>query len=976
MRAIRRFQRRSIRAGVAAVLVMMLPAAAGAQYFGTNKIQYRSLDFRVLKTEHFDIYFHEVGPEPVEIAARLAEQWHERLSHALGHELRGRQPLVLYGSHVDFEQTPIVPELVEPGTGGLTEPWRRRIVMPFGGSLAETSHVIGHELVHAFQFDVTRDRRGSLPTWFVEGMAEFFTLGAVDTHTSMWLRDAMVARALPSVADLERASYFPYRWGHAFWAYVDERWGDRVTAQLFAAAARGDVATALSTVLGVTEEEFTTAWHAAIRDAYVPHVETSAPLGRLLIGGRALSGTTNLGPAMSPDGRWLAFLSERAFFTIDLFVADAISGEVVGKLTDTAADPHYSNLQFIDSAGAWDRSSRRLAVGTVTSGRAALSVFGWPSGARELEVVVEDVAEIYNPTWSPDGGSIAFSGTTNGVTDLFVYDLLRSRLRRLTHDSFADLQPAWEPNGRRLAFVTDRFTTDIGALELGDWRLALIDVDTGAIRPVRAFTTGKHISPQWSPDGDSLYFISDYDGTSNLHRVELQDDTLTQLTTAATGLSGLTAASPALSVAAGAGVAAVSVFEYGRFAIYTLMPAGADPRQRQGTATTPQLPTIDTTAATPSFDHLRPPPSPEPSPASRYKPRFSLEGISQVTFGVGTDRLGATVGTGLGLVFTDILNTHWVVGALQLNHRPERGVGVDDIAMHVAYFNRARRWNWGFIGSHVPTLALVRQTERAGTAVASYAFSRARRVEFHATTGQLTFARGSQPRIDQDGWTAPSSLTFAGAGAAIVSDTTRVGGASVAIGERYRFEVGPTVGTTRYLNVLADYRRYFMPVRFYTIAARVLHFGRYGAGADDPRVPPLYLGSPTLVRGYAAGSQMMSDCSTAASAECRRVDRMIGSRLAVGNVELRFPLLTPFGVSPQVYGPVPVELALFVDAGLVGHPPRTPWSSAASPGSAWSAGVTLRTSVLGLGLGQFDIVRPSHGPRPGWVFQFNLAPAF
>lgn len=933
MRAIR-VRRGQIRAGLAAVLLTLLPAASDAQYFGTNKVQYRPLDFRVLKTEHFDVYFHRVGEEPVEIAGRLAEQWRERLSRVFGHELRGRQPLVLYGSHVDFEQTPIVPELLEPGTGGITEPWRRRIVMPFGASLAETSHVIGHELVHAFQFDIARERHGPLPTWFVEGMAEFFTLGAVDAHTAMWLRDAMLAHALPSVADLERASYFPYRWGHAFWSYVAERWDARAAAQLFAAAAQDDVATALVSVLGVTDEEFTLGWHAAIRAAQVRHVQGSAPVGRMLIGGRASGGSTNLGPAISPDGRWIAFLSERAFFTIDLFVASAATGEILAKLTDTAADPHYSNLQFIDSAGAWDRQSRRLAVGTVTSGRAALSVFGWPSGVREAEVVLEDVGEIYNPTWSPDGGSIAFSGSDNGGTDLFVYDLQRSRLRRLTHDPFADLQPAWEPDGRRIAFVTDRFTTDIETLTAGDLRVALIDVDTGAIGQVGAFTRGKHISPQWSPDGDSLYFISDSDGTSNLYRIELDGTRIVQLTTAATGVSGLTAASPALSVATRAGTMAVSGFEYGRFAIYTLTaPEGEDIDRHDVTVI-------------PSVNEVLPTTSHEPWTQSRYAPRFALEGISPVAFGAGTDRLGATVGTGIGVAFTDILNTHWLVAALQLNQRPERGVSLEDFSTHVAYFNRARRWNWGVIGSYVPTRTSVRQTERAGTVLASYAFSRARRVEFHATTGQLTFERAR-------------SVTFAGAGAAIVGDTTTFGLASVASGKRYRVEVGPTFGTTTYLNVLGDYRRYFMPVPFYTIATRVLHFGRYGAGAADPRMPPLYLGSPTLVRGYAPGSQ----------------DRLLGSRLAVGNLELRFPLMRPFGVAPQTFRSLPVELALFIDAGLVGRAPGTP-NFAASLESAWSVGLTLRASALGFGLGQFDIARASHAGRPGWVFQFNLAPAF
>jgi hypothetical protein len=100
---------------------------------------------------------------------------------------------------------------------------------------------------------------------------------------------------------------------------------------------------------------------------------------------------------------------------------------------------------------------------------------------------------------------------------------------------------------------------------------------------------------------------------------------------------------------------------------------------------------------------------------------------------------------------------------------------------------------------------------------------------------------------------------------------------------------------------------------------------------------------------------------------------MLGSRIAVGNLELRFPALRPFGVSPQMYGPIPVEVALFVDGGLVWR--RQPVVTGASIGSAWSAGLTLRTNVLGLGVGQLDIARPFRTVEQGWVFQVNLVPS-
>ena len=162
------FLRRSV-IFLALLAICGLSAPASAQYFGQNKVHYRSFDFQILRTEHFDIYFYPSERAGIDIAARMAERWRVRLGRLLKHELRGRQPLVLYGSHTDFEQTNVIGGQLGEGTGGVTEPLKRRIVLPLGGPLADTDHVIGHELVHAFQFDMTtgpdsrawRDRRSS-----------------------------------------------------------------------------------------------------------------------------------------------------------------------------------------------------------------------------------------------------------------------------------------------------------------------------------------------------------------------------------------------------------------------------------------------------------------------------------------------------------------------------------------------------------------------------------------------------------------------------------------------------------------------------------------------------------------------------------------------------------------------------------------------------------------------------------------------
>src|SRR5687768_2234312 len=115
-----------------AVATVVSNAPASAQYFGQNKVQYRSFDFQVLRTEHFDLHYYPEEEATARDAARMAERWYARLARILDHQLSTRQPLILYASHPHFEQTNVVEGSLGEGTGGVTESLKRRIVMPVG----------------------------------------------------------------------------------------------------------------------------------------------------------------------------------------------------------------------------------------------------------------------------------------------------------------------------------------------------------------------------------------------------------------------------------------------------------------------------------------------------------------------------------------------------------------------------------------------------------------------------------------------------------------------------------------------------------------------------------------------------------------------------------------------------------------------------------------------------------------------------
>ena len=1005
---------------VSVLLLTMAALAAPSRllsqggYFGRNKVQYQEFNFKILQTDHFDIYFYPEEEDAARMASRLAERWYARLSTLLDHQLRGRQPLILYASGPHFRQTNAIEGELGEGTGGVTEAAKRRIVLPFAGPIESTDHVLGHELVHAFQYDITNTTANSgpnsalsLPLWFIEGMAEYLSIGPVDPHTAMWMREAARREKLPDIKHLEDPQYFPYRYGQALWAFIGGKYGDRAIGDLLRAAiGRGGYDGAFHQILGVDLKALSTEWHDAEIAAYRPVAETTrmpAAFARPVITRQHSGGEMNVSPEISPDGSRIMFFSERDLFSIDLYLADAKTGKIIRKITDTATNAHFESLQFLTSAGAWDGASQRFVFPGISKGAPVLVIVNADTGKRVREISLKELDEVLNPAWSPDGNLIAFSGLVGGFNDLFVYDLSANALRRLTTDAYAELDPVWSPDGRQIAFSTDRFSTKLPPLEPGNLRLAIMDVASGRVREAGGFDGAKNISPQWSADGRSLYFLSDRQGITNIYRTPIDGGAPTQITNILTGVSGITALSPALST--GAGRVVFSAYEEDGYNIYALDPGAA-------LAGIPlvQLP-VDAAVLPPRrsgggsvFTALRNEsiglPAAAPTTTQPYKSKLSLDYAGQPTIGVGTDPFGTYASGGVSFLFSDILGNHIVATSAQVTSR------FDEFGGSAFYVNRRHRWNWGVGVDQTPYISRayqtgydtangqdvyvereyrVKQTDRGLSGIIAYPFSGAQRVEVTGALRQLSLTQdvtnrlfdlsGQQLSQDTTNLASFPTLNLAQASAALVFDTSISGLTSPIKGSRYRLELSQSSGSLTYTGLLADYRTYVMPFRPYTFAFRGLYYGRYGQSAEDERLPTLYLGYPGLVRGYDPGSFRAGECGTQIDGSCPAFDRLIGTRVAIANAELRFPLWGAFG-GDRFYGPIPVELAVFSDAGMAWGRTSRPTFSGGDRKPVSSVGAAARVNLLGFAVAEIDCVRPLDRPGRGWIWQFNLSPGF
>jgi dipeptidyl aminopeptidase/acylaminoacyl peptidase len=228
------------------------------------------------------------------------------------------------------------------------------------------------------------------------------------------------------------------------------------------------------------------------------------------------------------------------------------------------------------------------------------------------------VDAIWSPVWSPDDKQIAFSGTHGGITDLYTVDVDGKNLRQLTNDLYGDMQPAWSPDGKQLAFATDRGPqTDLSVLKFSKWRIAVMDLQSSAIE-VLPGQDGLNLNPAWSPDGRQLAFVSDRTGVPNIFLYDFNDRKHYQLTNVLGGVSAITEYSPAISWARGADRIAYTNYEKGDYTVWTI----DNPRALKKTAFNPNTATVvatnpvaDTVARTDSL-LLRPRPG---EPTSTYR---------------------------------------------------------------------------------------------------------------------------------------------------------------------------------------------------------------------------------------------------------------------------------------------------------------------------------------------------------------------
>lgn len=408
----------------------------------------------------------------------------------------------------------------------------------------ELTHAVMLQMVYGagVQSIITGLTQLQLPLWFVEGLAEYESRGW-DIESDMYMRDATLNGYVREIPMLY--GFMAYKGGQSVWNYIAERYGAEKVGELLGKVKIGkSFERGLKNSIGIDEKELTKRWHRYLKRKYWPDIENRKEpeeIATRLTDHIKDGSFVNTSPAVSHRGDKLVFKSDKKDF-FDIYLMSAIDGKVLKSLVRGQRAGNLEELQWLRGPGmSWSPDDKRIVFTAKAGAEDAIYIVNVKSGKMEKDIR-PGLDGVYNPAWSPDGNEIAFMGLKNGQSDLYALDVKSKNIRKITDDVYSDAEPSWSPDGKNLVFISDRgdFPRNPPAhfsprqLNMKNYDIFQVSSDGQEITHLVKSDFIER-SPVYSPDGKYLAFSSDRSGISNLYLKNMSDGAEYPITNVMTG---------------------------------------------------------------------------------------------------------------------------------------------------------------------------------------------------------------------------------------------------------------------------------------------------------------------------------------------------------------------------------------------------------------------------------------------------------
>ncbi len=527
-------------------------SAASAQNFpsmeryGKNRIQYRSFDWKTVRTSNFEIYYYQNGRQIADLTAQYAESEFDRITELLGYTPYNRVKIFLFNSPSELVQSNIGIN----AQGGLSsreqDLSKSRIEIAFTGDQISFRRQIIHDVSMLFVYDMLyggslKDALQSsllltLPDWFMPGIASYIAQGN-SLELDDYMRDVALTHPIKKASLLAGLTgQEAEQVGHSIWNYIVQRYGrDNVSNILNLTRIIRNEEKSITSTLGVPYSRFLREW----REYYAGMAGAVSQAGgsddfQLKVSS-ADDKSSLISLKLSPDKQYIAYsiLRDGKFHVEVVNTANRKKTTVLsgGYRLDGQAVPTSTPLL------AWQRGNNLLVM-TDELGQTNLYQFSFEKRPKqEFKRQVKGLSQVVWMDASDDGGSLILSGDRNGQNDLFLYSINRGSYQQITNDLYDDLYPAFVGRtARQVVFSSNRPSDTLG-VDKGSYKTIrdhmMLFSHEGSARDlsvVRLTDSLSHATQPIPANETTVYFLNDINGIRNLYRLDTESKSVGQVT--------------------------------------------------------------------------------------------------------------------------------------------------------------------------------------------------------------------------------------------------------------------------------------------------------------------------------------------------------------------------------------------------------------------------------------------------------------
>lgn len=449
------------------IIFLLIYFSAQSQYynglqmnFGKNRLQYKEFTWRYYPYDDYEVYFYDRGVNLGKYAAEnigsIMKEFEKYFSVTLDEPIL----FAIYNKLGDFRQSNVGLETgnIEFNIGGQVQLIDNKVFIYYDGDHQKFDKNIREVIARlyirqilygsAFKDKLANSTLLNVPEWFEEGLVSYIAQ-PYDIDVFNYVQDMLENKKRINFNYLTGDEAVII--GHSFWYYVADIYGDDVISNiLYFSRVSKSIKNSIYFVLGQSLKTLAISWKIYYEDKFDIENKNLPDYANEVLKTKKKRVYQNF--KISPDGKNIAFVENyEGKFKLFLYNTETEKKTKLykeGQRLEQIVD--YTNPVL-----GWNKSGKILAFTTEFES----NVTFWTYNLEKDELkskILPFMTKVLSFSFSPNGYYVTFSAISNGYTDIFVFNMLTSRMERITNDLPDDINPTFNETSTKIIFSSNR----------------------------------------------------------------------------------------------------------------------------------------------------------------------------------------------------------------------------------------------------------------------------------------------------------------------------------------------------------------------------------------------------------------------------------------------------------------------------------------------------------------------------------------